>query len=464
MPKRNLILILAIAVAAVITVLVNRAPREGGPMPGGEFSPVAETYDLIRSQYYGKLDCQQLQQAAVRAMVQRLDEHSTYVEPERVKALSHRVVGGMDHGVGLRLEQVEGRCRVVGPLIHSPAYREGVFGPCELVTVDGKPLAGLELAQVQALLDGPNGSRVSLGLDDGHDQSRTVTLTRGEFPVETVEGLYRDRGGRWVYLIDPDSVIAYVRVSEFVNDTGEKLTQTLRQMPRLEGLVLDLRGNPGGLLPAALEVANAFLHHGVIVTMLGRRGSQSFAASESGTWRDIPVVVLIDEETASAAEIVAGALKLHGRAVLIGSRTHGKGTVQTMFSLGDSLGQLNLTTSEFLVAGELPITRRSGQNQWGIDPHIAVELSSERAGRLARLRVECEVMPAPPADRPQSEPTTQAASATPHRTLLSLDSQLARALTLLAEPKDMERILEQDRRQRPSRRAAPAASTCVADE
>lgn len=181
-------------------------------------------------------------------MVSILDEYSTYIPPEKLHAFQSRMLG-MERGLGLRVAIAEGAVRVIGSLINSPAREVGIVPGDTILTVDGNRIAEMPLREVEEILKGELGTSVVLAVERLDGSRRTFTLTRSEFPLESVEGLYRDFRGQWVYFVDSDRALAYVRIREFVNDTGGQLKKTLQQLVDLRGLVLDLRDNPGGTCP-----------------------------------------------------------------------------------------------------------------------------------------------------------------------------------------------------------------------
>jgi len=452
MPKKNFIWILAVVAASLVTVWVTRT---GSPQPGrnrrSELDGVEDTYRLIKNHYYGSVEPRRLRCGAVSGMVSELDQFSTYVCPEKLGVFSSRIAG-MDRGLGLQLEELGGRIRVVGPVVNSPAHKAGIVAGDVVLAIDGKLLAGVGLAEVRKMLEGEVGTRATVTIQRDDGRQKVFKLTREEFPIETLEGLYRDSFGQWVYIIFPRKHLAYVRVKEFVHDTGRQLREVLRRLGGLRGLVLDLRGNPGGALAAAAETCNVFLRQGVIATSVSRdRPPKAYLAEADGTLPDVPIVVLINGQTASAAEIVAGALKLHDRAVLVGTRTRGKGLVQTMFRLPDGLGQVNLTTSQLLIGEDESITRTPGSDRWGVDPHDGQEvvLPVELRERLDRLRVRAAVLPAP---RSTQATTRQAAAGGRGHPVLGefmqLDRQLVRAVELLSRTERYARVLKRAADQR----------------
>lgn len=450
MPKRNLIWILAAVVVAAVVLWIAHSPPHYGVPANRKFDAVVRTFELIQKNYYRRADEGELGRGAVRGMAEALDAFSTYVSPEDISEFQRRVAGNY-RGLGLRWEVVEGRVMVIGPLPESPAHRAGVQAGDRILAVNDTLVAGLTPQEVGELLDARVEGKVQLELlSPGRVEPHTVELARGEFPVEAVQGLYRDESGKWVRLIGRKTRIAYLRITEFVSDTDERLRQVLRRLDSPRGLVLDLRDNPGGLPDSAVRVANIFLSEGVIVTMVTGKGDiRKYVAHDDGTYRpELPIVVLVNARSASGAEIVAGAMKAHYRAVLVGTRTRGKGCVQSMFELPGGLGQINLTTKEFFLSRSRPITRRPGSDSWGIDPHRQITMPADFRRRWREFRRRVEVVPAPP--RPATMPATAPATRPEERAereIIDLDAQLAEALRLLARPREIRRILRDAERE-----------------
>ncbi len=390
-------------------------------------------------------------------MVSQLDDFSSYVPSEQAEALTDRVMG-VDRGLGLRLRFDEPEPVLLGPLPDSPAHAAMLFAGDCIVAVDEQPTRGLSEAKIHELLAGELGREVTLSVRDAHTNAlRSVVLRREEFPVEAVLGLLRRPNGEWVWRVGPEGV-AYVRITEFCPKSAERLRQVLRRLDPMPGLVLDLRDNPGGLLADAVAVADVFLREGVIVRVLGRdRGREIHQAHPDTPHANVPLVVLIDEKTTSAAEIVAGTLAANARAVLVGRRTRGKGCVQTMLRLPGDLGQIQLTTAEFLLPPDRPIQRREGAEAWGVPPQIEVAIPAEDLPALRRRRIESTVVPEPTSRRPATQTSAWEDSASeqrPERELLRLDRQLARAVQLLRRPEEYQAILERlEREKRQAERA-----------
>ena len=451
MPKRNIIWVVAIVTAGLVAFWampkrpaqvafwpMRDQPVRANDADGERFRPVEETYRLIRNRYYLPVEEDKLERAAVEGMVEALDPFSAYVPPEQAEAIQRRVTDGFARGVGLHLQRIQGHVTIVGVLVNSPAHERRLFPGDEIVAIDGRDVGDLPLSEVEGLLAGPMETKVTLAV---LGRPEPVTLTRSEFPLETVEGLYRDEDGRWVYHIDPGRGLAYVRIKELVGSTAPQFRSIFTEFDMPRGLVLDLRDNPGGMLNFALQISDMFLREGLIVTTVGRDGKPERKMAHShGTYPEIPIVVLINGGTASAAEIVCGSLHLHNRAVLVGTRTRGKGCVQEILPLTGGLGKIILTTSQFYLGRYGSIARQPGSDKWGVDPHVQVILLPSRQQQLDRLRERAGGLRPP-------QPATSVATQ-PRRDekvlgeFLTVDSQLAQAVQLLTDPVEMQAILQ----------------------
>lgn len=462
---RQYLLWLAIlpAMAAVVLLVWRQPPRAthlGGP---GEFGPVEQTYRVIRESYYRPLDANVLQRAAVRGMVGELDEFSAYIPPDKVEALTERVMG-MRRDLGLEWTLQDGVPTVLGPLPDSPAHKAGLFRGDRILEINARPVSSLREKEIRSLLQPIGKETVELTVQDAvAGTSRLVRLQTETYPVETVQGWQRNEAGAWQHVLDERRGLYYVRLTEFCSDTARRLATLLRGWVNLRGLVLDLRDNPGGLLPDGVAVADMFLREGEIVHVRERGNRrQTYRAHGETPYAAVPMVVLIDEATTSAAEIVAGALSANARAVLAGQRTRGKGLVQTMLRLPNDLGQIHLTTAEFFLPPHRAIQRRRGAKTWGVEPQVSVLLSDEQRETLRRLRREQSVLPRPSSEaNPTGGTKTAASQPVERRKKGEEDPQLSAATALLKHPRRMRKILaelaEHNRREREAFRRKPAA-------
>ena len=315
----------------------------------------------IRSEYVEEVSTSELIDAAIEGMIGSLDPHSKYHNPKSYKEVQVQARGEFG-GLGIEVTMEDGLVKVITPIDDTPAQRAGIQ-PGDLVThLDDEPVLGLTLQQAVDKMRGPVNSEITLTVRrSGVEESLNFPITRAIIKIRSVRAR----------VVDDEIIVA--RISAFSEHTSDDLDGVLgdlweEQGDRVVGAVLDLRNNPGGLLDQAIAVSDAFLERGEIVSTRGRDPTSAlrFNAQEGDIIDGLPLVVLINSGTASASEIVAGALQDHRRALILGTRSFGKGSVQTVIPLGGR-GALRLTTARYFTP-----SGRSIQEQ-GIDPDIVVE-------------------------------------------------------------------------------------------
>ncbi|RMH25993.1 MAG: S41 family peptidase [Planctomycetota bacterium] len=331
----------------------------------------------------------------------RLDQFSAIIWPDELRQFQ-KTTQARFTGVGIQIQLDDAqRLKVVTPLEGTPAHKAGIL-PGDIITaVDGESTIGITLTGAVERITGERGTPVTLTVDrEGADEPIDFNLVRDEIPIHSVKGWRRNGPHEtdWDWFIDRDNGIGYVRVTQFADGVTREFDRAVRQMREvgLEGLILDLRFNPGGLLNEAVDLANRFLSDGVIVSQHdadGRAREVQRARRGGTTLADLPVVVLINEGSASASEIVAGALQDHKRAVLVGARTFGKGSVQNVYDIGRGLAALRLTIQYYRLPSGRLIHRRPGMHEWGIEPDVAVDMPPARIGEALRLRQDADVLP-----------------------------------------------------------------------
>lgn len=296
-----------------------------------------------------------------------LDEYSAFLTTGQLEDLYAQIEGNFV-GLGVELKSATDGLLVVHVIPGSPAQRAGLRAGDHVVGVGGQSLGGMGVDQAAQLLQGPPGSLVTLAVLRGPTPARAVTVRREHVEVPSVED---------ARLLDPGAGVAYLKVSSFQKTTATDLETALRRLDAagMRSLVVDLRGNPGGLLSAAVDVADLFLERGLVVATRGRSPEEDFnyTASRPGTWR-MPLVVVIDGESASSSEIFAGAIRDHGRGTIVGARSYGKGSIQGIFPLESAGVGMRLTTAKFFSPNGLPY---SGV---GVEPHLAVHTVARPAG------------------------------------------------------------------------------------
>ena len=349
------------------------------------FDPIIDLRALVAGSFVDDPDATAMQRAAMAAMVAALnDPHSTYLAPEEERWLRTQV-SGTYVGIGVELDLRDGVPTVITALDDSPAMEAGILPGDEILEVDGRPTEGIGAAGLEQLLPGQPGSVAKIRLRRPDGTERTVDVPRRTVETRSVKGLLRDSDG-WRHVLDPDRRIAYVRVARFTERTLSELDAALAALRAdgLSGLVLDLRGNGGGSLDAAVGTVDRFLSDGAIVSTRGRgtRG-RTWDATPSRDDVVLPVVVLVNQGSASASEVVAGALRDHGRAKVIGTRSYGKGSVQEIVPLPDGAGTVKLTTARYYLPSGKTVSREPGSPKWGVEPDTGFHVAMSEADLVA---------------------------------------------------------------------------------
>ncbi len=331
-----------------------------------------------------------------------LDQFSGMIWPDELRQFQ-KTTQGRFTGVGIQIQLDDAqRLKVVTPLEGTPAQRAGILPGDIIAAVDDESTIGITLSGAVERITGERGTPVTLTIErQGAPEPLKFELFRDEIPIYSVKGWKRNgpRETDWDWYIDEENHIGYVRLTQFADGMTNEFDNAVREMRRdgdLQGLIVDLRFNPGGLLTEAVDLTNRFVSEGVIVSQhdaTGREREVQKARRSSTTVGDIPVVVLINEGSASASEIVAGALQDHGKAVLVGARSFGKGSVQNVYDIGRGLAALRLTIQYYRLPNGRLIHRRPNQSQWGIDPDVSIDMSPTQIGDALRIRQDADVLP-----------------------------------------------------------------------
>jgi carboxyl-terminal processing protease len=340
-------------------------------LPLDEARLLAEVLERVRRDYVEVVDNHQLIESAIRGMIADLDPHSQFLDPEEYEEIRISTTGNYS-GVGLDVSLDEGLVTVVAPIDDSPAARAGIMPGDVVISIDEMPVQPSDLSDTIGRMRGQPGTEVGLDvLRNGNADPLHFALVRSQIRVNSVRGQLLDRD------------FGYLKLTHFSETTARDLYSTLTRLKReasgpLRGLVLDLRNNPGGVLDAAVDVADAFLDKGLVVTGNGRVRDARFEryARPGDVLDGAAMVVLVNSGSASASEIVAGALRDNKRALVVGTRTYGKGSVQTVMPLSDGRA-IKLTTSRYYTPSGESIHER------GIKPDVTVELS-QGATRMFR--------------------------------------------------------------------------------
>ncbi len=322
-----------------ISVMAATDSTRTDGIPLREIQTLSQIFSLIRADYVDQVSNRRLMEGAIAGMVRSLDPHSAYLAPRQWQEMQS-VTDGSFGGLGIRVMPYHGLLRVLAPIDGTPAAKAGIHHGDLIIRINGKSVQGLGLETAVDQMRGKPGTAVTLTLLRPHQTSPVdVTLERAVIHVKSVHAA----------MLAPH--YGYIRISQFQENTGNSVRHAIQSLEqqsggKLSGLVLDLRNNPGGVLRAGVQTAGLFLNHGLIVYTKGRTASSRmrFTAHGPDLLRGTPVIILINGGSASAAEIVTGALKDNGRALVMGSRSFGKGSVQTIIPLENG-GALKLTTA-----------------------------------------------------------------------------------------------------------------------
>lgn len=342
------------------TPVADGAPRPPATrLPLEDLRAFVEVFERIRASYVEPVDDRTLFENAIRGMLSSLDPHSAYLDEKGFEDLQNTTSGEFG-GLGIEVGMEDGLVRVVSPIDDTPAARAGIQAGDYIIKLDGKSVQGMTLAEAINLMRGKPGSKILLTIIRKGEEPRELSLTRARIEMTSVKGRLLEEG------------YGLIRISQFQVHTGRDFKREADKLRaeakgKLRGLVLDLRNNPGGVLDGAVSVSDAMLDSGVIVSTRGRQSGsgQEFTATPGDVLQGLPVVVLVNGGSASASEIVAGALQDNRRALVVGTTTFGKGSVQSVLPLSASKG-IKLTTARYFTP-----SGRSIQAE-GIKPDIEV--------------------------------------------------------------------------------------------
>lgn len=392
---------------------------------------LVDIYRQVGTNYVENVDESKLQTSAINGMLATLDPYTMFV-PEEQKEAFNDALDGSFKGVGIQLNQNPDtmQIEVVTPIDDSPAWKAGVLPGDVLVKIDGQSIVGQRLEGIINKIKGPNGSKVTLGLlRDG--KPLELSMPRAEFNVPQIKGFERNADNSWNYFADTDKKIGYVRLKQFTPDIGKQVSDICQNLLKqgMKGLVFDLRFNPGGRLDEAEELIDLFVKEGTIVSVKGRnRPEQKVLAKAEGTLPDFPMVVLVNEHSASASEVMAGALKDNKRATVVGARTYGKGSVQEVMPLDAHSGELKITVAYWYLPSGKRVQRLKDAKEWGVEPDVVVPMDEDAQERLALAQLKSENMRVALAPA-----TTRASNGTTVPTTQPLDPQLDKALDVLRD-------------------------------
>lgn len=345
-----------------------------------------DTFQEIDRNYVKEVDRRALVEAAVRGMLAELDPYSDYIAPGDLEHFTEAVeqeFGGV--GIRVNFDREARNIEVVTPLPGGPAYEAGIRAGDRIVEIEGQPIRdfenGREMETAIKMLKGEPGEEVRVGVRrSSSEEIDQLTLTRELIQLDTVMGYSYTEDGSWDFMFDDEQKIGYLRLTHFTRRSAAEVREALKTLKRdgMQALILDLRFNPGGLLQAAVDISDLFIERGKIVSTDGRNSSpRTWSAKRFGTFTDFPMVVLVNRYSASASEIVSACLQDHDRAVVVGERTWGKGSVQNVIDLEAGKSALKLTTASYHRPSGKNIHRfpkAKESDEWGVMPNEGFEV------------------------------------------------------------------------------------------
>ncbi|MEM7312596.1 MAG: S41 family peptidase [Planctomycetota bacterium] len=387
MPFRNVAVIFVAMIASLLCY--NRASHNRYA------SAVAEAIGQIDEFFVEPIDRRELFEGSMRGMVKELDQYSGFVDSKQYTEFMQDLdqeFGGV--GIIVDVDPDTDRLMVLSPLAGTPAYKAGLRAGDLIMKIKDKDTEGLTANDAVGVIRGKPGTDVILTiLPYGKEETKDVTLTRAIIPIESVMGDLRGPDSEWQFYLEQDPSIGYVRLTSFGENSARDLRNAFASIDgKVDAAILDLRGNAGGLLPAAVDICNMFINEGQIVSIKSRGGviqDEYWADEETVIPTDLPMVVLIDHYSASASEIVSACFQDHNRAKVIGERSWGKGTVQSVFPLEGGRSALRLTTATYWRPSGRNIHRlakSTEEDEWGVTPDDGFEIKLEREAYIEMLK------------------------------------------------------------------------------
>ena len=415
MPRQNLYSIVMVGAVSLLCWQVSQGAR-----PKDEVSELygvfVDAVEQVQQNYVRPVSRRELMESALRGMLSDLDPHSTYINTSQWKTFKRQIEGKFG-GVGMTVEVDEDskRLKVVAPMVGTPAYSAGVMAGDLILDIDGKSTEGLTIDKAVDSLQGQPGTPVKLNvLHEESEKAEVLTLTRAIIEVPSVMGDRRKPNDEWDYMLDHDKKVGYIRITNFNQDTTDHVKDALDELKKdgMKSLILDLRDDPGGLLSAAVEISDLFVEDGKIVSTRGRNTTEkTYEARKEGTYTGFPMAALVNHNSASASEILAAALQDHDRAVVVGERSFGKGSVQNILDLEDGNSVLKLTVATYWRPSGKNIHRFKNAketDEWGVTPNpgLDVKLSREEYHDWFLARRDRDFLSSrnkPKADKPKAE-------------------------------------------------------------
>jgi carboxyl-terminal processing protease len=401
MQKHSLIWVV---IFSVIVLMFLRLP----PMVAKEDSVLSTYHALVevdalaKQHYVEQIEGDDLVDGAIRGMMFQLDPYSGYIAPRELERFKRRHMGAYI-GIGIEVGMLQGRPTVIAAIEGGPAAQAGVLAGDRITAINGRNVKGLSAFDIELWLEGQLNTDVRLTVQRGTEPKESpmeLTIARGPVSVTTVRGFRRDSADNWEYMLDPNAGIGYVRISSFQKGTTRDLDTVLHELiaDGLAGLIIDLRFNPGGLLDQAVATVDLFVDTGLIAsTVTRRRAVRQYLSTSQPPATDVKLAVLINGGTASAAEIVSGSLQDHKRALVVGERSFGKGSVQRVMYLTSHPAAVKLTVAYYRLPSGRIIHRTFNDkpnDSWGVQPGVVVTLADEEVQAVQRSRRALDMLTA----------------------------------------------------------------------
>ena len=366
-------LVATLVLAALAGALTTQGPRVFAEERYQELQLFAKVLNLVQQYYVEEVDTKKLIYGGIKGMLRELDPHTNFLPPDIYKEFETETSGEFG-GIGIEITVQNGVLTVISPIEDTPAWKAGIKSGDKIIEIDGESTKGFSLVEAAQRMKGKKGGKIKLGIfRDGLDTPKDYVIERGTVKIKSVK------------FTDLDDGYGYVRLTSFIENSAQDLEKVLKahekKYKNVRGLIVDLRRNPGGLLDQAIQISDLFLESGTIVSTMGRNQKEKEVvyAKKAGTLTHFPMLVLVDEYSASASEILAGALQDNKRGLVMGHRSFGKGSVQSVVKLGDGSG-LKLTVGRYYTPSGKSI------QAYGIVPDIELEDFAPEVLEQARVK------------------------------------------------------------------------------